>query len=230
MVEPSRANEINMSITLYGVNLSPYVRKVCLTLAHKGLDYQHIPVIPSSDQQPTEFKQNSPLGKIPLLHIDDIFIADSAVILAYLERSRPQSALLSDDPKLAAKALWFEEYSGSTMVSVINGHLFAELILAPNFFNRESNLEEIELAKSKELPDIFDYLESQLYSDYLIGDEFGHADLCVGASLVSLQHCDIQCDANQWPKTAAYIDRVVGSELFAPVIADEKAFMASVMD
>ena len=218
-----------MNITLYGANISPYVRKVCLALAYKNLNYKLVPVIPSSGDLPVEFKQNSPLGKIPLLHIDDFYIADSSVILAYLERSRPDTPMLSHDPKLAARALWFEEYAASRMTSVIGGHLFAELILAPHFFKRESNLEEIELARSKEIPDIFDYLESELDDNYLVGDQFGHADLCVGSMLTVLQYCDLQCDASQWPKTAAYIDRVVGSDLFAPIIADEKAMLASVM-
>lgn len=218
-----------MNITLYGASLSPYVRKVRLALAYKGLAYEHISVMPRSGELPIEFKQNSPLKKIPMLYIDGSYISDSSVILAYLERAHPDTAMLSDDPKLAARALWFEAYAESHMTSVIGGHLFAELVLAPYFFKRESNLEEIELAKNKEVPDIFDYLETELKSDYLVGDQFGHADLCVGAMLTVLQYCDLQCNPKQWPKTAAYIDRVVDSELFSLVTADEKEMLSSIM-
>ena len=216
-----------MTIKLYGAIVSPYVRKVRLALAYKGLSYEQISVIPSSPEKPLEFVANSPLGKIPLLHIDDIWLPDSRVILAYLEQSRPEHNLLSTNPKLAARALWFEEYAASHMTSVIGGHLFAELILAPYFFKRDSNLEEIELARTQEIPAIFDYLEAELLNNYLVGDNFGHADLCVGSILVTLNHCKEECDSSRWPKTAAYIERVLGSPVFEQVIADERAFLAA---
>lgn len=216
-----------MSIVLYGASLSPYVRKVRLALTFKGLDYQQIPVIPIGDDQPEEFKKNSPLGKIPLINIDDMWLPDSSAILAYLERSRPETPLLSSDPKQAARALWYEAYAASHMVSVIGGHLFAEVVLAPAFFGRESNLEEIELAKTVEIPEIFDYLESVLDSNYLVGESLGHADICVAGTFVSMHHCGVYCDTSKWPKTAAYIKRVTNDPVFLPIIEDEQAFIAS---
>ncbi|NND82376.1 MAG: glutathione S-transferase family protein [Gammaproteobacteria bacterium] len=218
-----------MSIKIYGAMLSPYVRKARLALGFKGLEYETIPVIPLGDDQPEEFKANSPLGKIPLAYIDDIWLPDSSVILAYLERTRPDPALLSDDPKLAARALWFGEYMASKMVPVVGGHLFAELILAPNLFNRESNWEEIELAKNVEIPEIFDYLETQLESDFLVGDDFGHADLCVGGAFLTMRHCEVACDASRWPKTAAYIKRVHALPLFEQTFAEEMAFRSAMV-
>ncbi|NNL11403.1 MAG: glutathione S-transferase family protein [Pseudomonadales bacterium] len=216
-----------MSIKIYGASISPYVRKVRMALAVRELDYELIPVIPGGEDQPAEFKANSPLGKIPLAHIDDIFIPDSSVILAYLERARSQNPLLSEDAKLAAKALWYEEYADSQMVSVIAGHLFAEMILAPAFFQRESNQEEIDLAKNEEIPAIFDYLESELQANFLIGDSIGHADVCVGSPFVTMHHCGVQCDASRWPKTAAYIERVTGQAAFAKIIQEEKEMLAA---
>lgn len=35
-----------MSITLYGASLSPYVRKVRVALAEKGLSYEHVQIDP----------------------------------------------------------------------------------------------------------------------------------------------------------------------------------------
>lgn len=215
-----------MSITLYGANLSPFVRKVRVALAYKGLDYELISVIPFGDDQPEEFKANSPLGKIPLLHIDGHWIADSSVILAYLERAYPQTPLLSDEPAVASRALWFEEYADSHMINSIGGHLFFELILAPIFFNREPNKEEIELAKTKEIPAIFDYLETQIQSDYLLGKTLAHADICLCSPFVNMHHCDVKCDEKKWPKTAAYIDRVMKSEFYTPILKEESKFLA----
>ena len=215
-----------MSIQLYGVNLSPFVRKVRMALAYRGLDYEHIMVLPGADE-PAEFVANSPLGKIPIAHIDGVWLPDSSVILAYLERARSERRLLSDDPKLAARALWYEEYADSHMASVIGGHLFAEQILAPLFFKRESNKEDIEKAKTQEIPAIFDYLESQLQSDYLLGDTPGHADICVGSPFVTMHHCGVSCDAKRWPKTAAYVQRITSDPAFQLIIQEEKGFLAS---
>lgn len=216
-----------MSIKVYGASLSPYVRKVRLALALKQLDYEQIQVIPMGDDQPQEFKDNSPLGKIPLLFIDDIWLSDSTAILAYLERSRSATPLLSSEPKLAAQAIWFEQYAVAPMTPAISGHLFAELILAPAMFKRESNQEEIELAKTVEIPAIFDYLESQLSSEYLIGDAVGHADICVGTHFFTLAHCGVSCDAGRWPKTAAYIDRLMSNPVFAPIFKQEQQALAA---
>ena len=172
-------------------------------------------------------KQIAPLGKIPLLHIDQFWLSDSAAILAYLERARPETPLLSSDPKQAAQAIWFEAYAGSHMTSVLGGHLFAELILAPAFFNRESNLEEIELAKTVEIPAIFDYLESVLENDYLVGESLGHADICVGSGFVTMHHCSVYCESDKWPKTAAYIKRITNDPRFTPLVQEEQEYLVA---
>lgn len=218
-----------MSITLYGVNISPYVRKVRMALALKELEYEHIIVLPGSPDQPEEFKQNSPLGKIPLAKVDGHWLPSSSVIMAYIEKTRPEPALLSSDPAEMASALWWEEYAASKMTPVIGGHLFAELILAPHFFKREANQEEIDLARSTEIPELFDYLESQLNGDYLVGNSIGWADVCVGSPIFTLKHCGETCDASRWPKTAAYIERLMADPKLSPLFAEEQAFMSAAM-
>lgn len=218
-----------MSISLYGVGISPYVRKVRMALALKELEYEHILVLPGSPDQPEAFKENSPLGKIPLAQIDGHWLPSSSVILAYLEKTQSDHPLLSDDPVVMAKQLWWEEYAASKMTAVIGGHLFAELILAPHFFKREANQEEIDLARSTEIPEIFDYLESELKTDFLTSDTISHADVCVGSPIFTLSHCGETCDAARWPKTAAYIMRIMTHPKFMPIFEDEKAFMAAAM-
>ena len=50
---------------VHGVGASPFVRKVRVALAEKGLDYELEPVLPFGAS--AEFKKISPLGKIPVL-------------------------------------------------------------------------------------------------------------------------------------------------------------------
>jgi len=214
--------------TLFGAHLSPYVRKVRLALAYKQLSYKQIQVIPFSPDQPQEFKDNSPLGKIPLFKVDDQYISGSSVIISFLERESKANALIPADNIQAAKALWFEEYADSRIVSVVGGHLFAEKILAPIFFKRASNQEEINLAINTELPEIFTYLESQLNNEYLVGNQLTIADIAVCGAFVSMMHCDVFCDGGKWPKVAAYIDRVTGEENFKKIIMEEKMMLKQI--
>jgi len=216
-------------ITLFGAHLSPYVRKVRLTLAYKKLPYKHVSVIPFLPEQPQEFKDNSPLGKIPLFKVGDQYLSDSSVIVSFLEREYTDSPLLPANNIQAAKALWFEEYADSRIVSVVGGHLFAEKILAPTLFKRASNQEEIDLAINEELPEIFSYLEGQLQNEYLVGNQLTVADIAVCGAFISMMHCDVYCDADRWPKVAAYIDRVTTEEIFKQVLNEERMVMKQVM-
>ena len=49
--------------TVYGVNASPFVRKVRVVLTEKGIPYELEPVVPVNVSP--EFRRMSPLGKIP---------------------------------------------------------------------------------------------------------------------------------------------------------------------
>ena len=52
-----------MNPTLYGVNVSPFVRKVRVALAEKNIAHEHESVNPMSP--PENYREISPLGKIP---------------------------------------------------------------------------------------------------------------------------------------------------------------------
>ncbi len=88
-----------MSLTLYGAPLSPFVRKVRLLLAEKGLDYQLEAIAPFG--QPAWYREISPLGRIPALRDGDLALADSSVICQYLEERYPEPPnLLGVAPKI----------------------------------------------------------------------------------------------------------------------------------
>jgi glutathione S-transferase len=62
--------------TVYGANASPFVRKVRVFLAEKDLPYYLEPVFPFNPMP--EFKQMSPLGKIPAFRDGDVILSDSS--------------------------------------------------------------------------------------------------------------------------------------------------------
>ena len=120
--------------TLYGTFGSPFVRKVVVALGEKGISFDHDPVPPFG--QTAEYRKISPLGKIPAFRDGDRTLADSSVIIAYLERTHPEPALYPSDPYEFARALWFEEYGDSGLSPILGAKIFFQRVIGPKFFNR----------------------------------------------------------------------------------------------
>ncbi len=120
-----------MALTLYGSNLSPFVRKVRIMLIEKGVDYTLDPVNPF--RQPPEFAAISPLRRIPVLRDSDLpepnTLPDSSVIADYLENRYPTPALYPADPFSRAHALWIEEYVDGGLFPVMGAGLFFERVV-----------------------------------------------------------------------------------------------------
>ena len=88
---------------LYGNPLSPFAARVKIALAYKGLTAEEIVVAPAELKTP-HFLQKNPMGKIPVLEIDeDLYIPESETIIAYLEDAYPERPLLPKDALGRAK-------------------------------------------------------------------------------------------------------------------------------
>ena len=210
-----------MSLKLSGVNLSPFVRKVRVVLAEKGLDYDHEPVMPFGLSD--EYAAKHPLKKIPLLEDGEKVIPDSSAICTYLEGIAPTPALYPSDPYDRARALWYEELADDG-ISPAAGAFFRENLLAPLMFKRETDKAQVDKARDETLPPLFDYLEGQLGDqDYLVGNAFSIADIAVASQIVNLRHGKGDVDAGRWPKLAAWVERVHGRSSFKGLIEEEKA-------
>ncbi|MDH3587815.1 MAG: glutathione S-transferase family protein [Gammaproteobacteria bacterium] len=207
---------------LYGIFLSPYVRKTCLVLAHKGIDYEHLQLPPRNDDP--GFREASPLGKIPAWRDEHGAFSDSSVIIQYLERFYPGPALLPESPHSFARALWFEEYADSNLIPIFGGHLFAEEVLAERVFKRPASQSDIDKALNEEIPVVSAYLESQIKGQqFLVGDSLTLADITVGSVLLLLYHTGRAIDQGVAPELAAYVDRLYRVEPFAGVIRSDVA-------
>jgi glutathione S-transferase len=193
--------------TLYGIGISPFVRKVRIVLAEKGVAYEHDPVLPVNVS--AEFKKISPLGKVPAYKDGDRALADSSVICAYLERVHPQPALYPSDPYEFGRALWFEEYADSAVVAVFGPKIFFQKVVQPRFFNQPCDDAMVQKAVAEELPPIFDYLESEVGEGGVIaGTRFSIGDISLVTQFINLRFAGVGVDAKRWPKLARYVDHV----------------------
>lgn len=213
--------------TLYGAPVSPFVRKVMVALAEKGIAYDHDPVLPAI--APPSMKRVSrdisPLGRIPAYSDGDFTIADSSVIIDYLEKTKPSPALRPSNTRDSARALWFEEYGDGGLAPIIGTKIFFEKIAAPAFFNRPTDEAVVNKAINEELPPLLDYLESQLSGDWLVGGSFTIADIGVATQFAQASFCGVAPDAKRHPKLAAYVNRALTRPSFAGAIAQAKAML-----
>jgi glutathione S-transferase len=207
---------------LYGVNASPFVRKVRVALAEKGIAYEHDPVMPFNVS--AEFKKLSPLGKVPAFTDGDRTLSDSSVIIAYLEKTQPKPPLYPEDPYEYARALWFEEYGDSALAQVIGGKFFFKKIVGPMFMNQPCNQAELDQSYAEEIPPLFDYLESQLASSEAIaGTRFSIGDIGICTHFVNWKHAGYEVDAKRWPKLAKYVQHTLSRPSFKALYDEEKA-------
>jgi glutathione S-transferase len=206
--------------TVYGINASPFVRKVRVALAEKGIPYDVEPVIPINVSP--EFRQMSPLGKIPAFRDGNVVLSDSSVICAYLERAYPTPTLYPADPYEYARALWFEEYADTALLEAFGPKIFFQRVVAPRFFNRPTDEAVVNKAVEEDLPPRFDYLESQLGGgDAIVGGRFSIGDIGVATQFVNLRHAGFGVDKRRWPKLARYVDAVIARPSFKALVQEE---------
>jgi len=83
---------------LLGTPTSPYTRKVRVVLAEKRIDYDF--VIDPPYEAATRVSAFNPLGKVPVLVLDDATtIFDSRVIVEYLDNASPVTKLLPENTR-----------------------------------------------------------------------------------------------------------------------------------
>src|SRR5262249_14106404 len=89
-------------LKLCGFHLSNYHNKVTIALLERGIPFEEDATC--SPSQEKEWLARSPLGKVPIVELDDgRRLAESEVILEYLEDVYPEKPLLPKDPYERAK-------------------------------------------------------------------------------------------------------------------------------
>jgi len=211
--------------TLYGVSPSPFVRKVRIALAEKGVSYELEPVMPGASDE--AFRAISPLGKVPVFRDGEYTLPDSSCILLYLERCFPEPALYPDDPRKLGWALFIEEYSDTRLIEAI-GPIFSQRVIQAKLYKQPADETLVQLQCEHALPPSFAWLEAQISGEGgLVGHQFGIADLSVVSNLINLSHAGIEIDSGRWPKLARYLEEMTARPSIAQIIQEERAAFAA---
>lgn len=144
--------------------LCPYVQRAVIALIEKKTPFERTDI--DLDNPPEWFKQLSPLGRVPLLQVDDEVLFESAVICEYLDEIIAPRLHPADPLERARHRAWIE---------------FASAILATLWeFNTTKDAETFE-AKRKELQSRFATVENALREGpYFAGKNFSLVDAAFG--------------------------------------------------
>ena len=210
---------------LIGAALSPFVRKVRVYLDERGIGFESTHMVPGSDDP--EYRKISPLGKIPAYQDDQVAICDSSVIIGYLER-RHGVAFYPDDAAQLAQALWLEEYADTVQFDrFIEAIFFPQMVapvtigIAPDPAAIQDNIDR--------LPEAFDYLESQIKGEFLVGDSLTIADISVVSPFVNLEYCGCPPNPAQWPKLANYVSGIMRRPSFRNALDAEAPMLQKML-
>lgn len=154
-------------LKLCGFAVSNYYNKVKLVLLEKNVPFEECLVWP----KPTpEMLTKSPLGKVPYLETEDGTLAESAVLVNYIEARFPQPSLLPADQFKAAKV------HELTAFMELHLELVVRELYGAAFFGgtvSDSTKERVRKQLAKNIPA---FAQLARFSPYIAGEEFTLAD------------------------------------------------------
>ena len=212
-----------MNIRVYGNVLSPYARKVYVTLQHKGLPFEIIDVVPHDKD--AEFVHISPLGKIPAFREGDVALCDSSVICDYLESRYPEPAFYPQDPASRARALWIEEYTDTALQDQLLRGVCLERVIKPLVYKQPTDEDRVQKIIAHMLPPMFGYLDELVGErHYLVDGRFSIADISVLSCFINAEMADFRPDAKRWPALVRYLETIREEPAIRRVLEVERAY------
>jgi len=195
-----------------GSYLSPYVRKVLVVLWLKGVPYEVDPIVPFYGDD--RFSEISPIRRIPVLIDDQVTLPDSSVICQYLEDRYPDPALYPERITDRARARWLEEFADSRMGEVFIWRLFNQVAIKPAVWGEPTDPAVVENVLKSDIPQILDYLERQVPAQGFIFGNLSVADISIACFFRNAGFARFRIDAADWPRTAAFVERVLKLDAF----------------
>jgi glutathione S-transferase len=217
-----------MTITIHGAALSPFVRKVRVALAEKGLDYKLDPISPFAP--PPNFAELSPLKRIPVLRDDsegpDATLPDSSAICGYLERKYPAKPLYPSQPFAYGRALWLEEYADTDFIAATGPGIFRAIVLN-KLQRKEPDTALAQDTWDNKVPRFLDYFEKELGNRaHFVGDMLTVADIAIASPFVNAAHAGYAPDPARHPNLARFLKAMHARPSFAACIEEEKRLLA----
>ncbi len=195
---------------LIGSYTSPYVRKVRAVLAEKKMDYEFVtdsPWLPESG-----VPNHNPLGKIPVLLLDDDTpLFDSRVIVEYIDSVTPNNKLFPSPNRERIEVKRWEALADGICDAAATAFLEA----------KRPKKEQSAAWIARQLEKVtrsLEFMSSQLGDkSFCTGTHFSAADIAIGAALgyLEFRFADIN-----WKETYPNLDKLYAKLMLRPSLAD----------
>lgn len=190
--------------------LCPYVQRAAIVLAEKGIAFERRDI--DLANKPGWFLAVSPLGKTPVLLVDDEAIFESAVICEYLEDTALPHLHPANALQRARHRAWME--FGSTLLNLIGA-----------FYNAPD--EPALLARAADIRARFAQLEAALgEGPFFAGESFSIVDAVFGPALRYFDVLDEVADFGWWtglPKLQAWRSALASRPSVAQAVRPDHA-------
>ncbi len=203
---------------LYHVALSPFCRKVRLTLAEKRIEVE---LVEERYWQPSpEFLRRNPAGKVPVLRLDDRVMAESQAICEYLDETVPNPPLLPRDAEgryeVRRLCAWFDDKFNAEVTSKLVYERINKKIMGqgyPDSKNVKSGSNRIKVH--------LDYMAGLLdQRRWLAGDVMTLADFTAAAHLSCLDYIS-DVDWNRHAVVKDWYAKIKSRPSFRTLLVDQ---------
>lgn len=189
-----------MKLELISFKLCPYVQRSVITLREKGVPFDITYI--DLNSPPDWFKEISPLGKVPLLKVDDdTVLFESAVIAEFVDEVTPGPLMPQDPIDRAVNRAWIA---------------FASDCLGAYFTLTSAGPEEEFIKAGDTLMNRFTQLEAKLGDGpYFNGTKMSLVDAAFAPLLMRMELLSEErpsYDKANFPKIAAWSDTLLNTQ------------------
>lgn len=186
---------------LYYFPLSTYSNKVLLALYEKGIDFEPVMTDLRDDEARSAYREIYPLGKVPLLVLDDDHrIPESSIIVEYLDTTYDNPPKLIPEDPVASRQTRFHD----RMIDLYLNESVATLIFEGWKPEHERNTEAMEKARFR-AGVIYGFMNQRLAEHSWLMDDFSLAD-CSAAPPLGYARDVLPFD--EYENIVAYWERV----------------------
>ncbi len=181
---------------LYHVALSPFCRKVRLTLAEKRIEVELVEE--RYWESNAELLRRNPAGKVPVLRHEGRLMAESQAICEYLDETNPEPRLMPQAPleryEVRRLCAWFDDKFNAEVTVPIMGERVWKKVMKAGY--PDSRLVKAGLRAVREH---LDYIASLLEQRrWLAGNQLTLADFTAAAHLSCLDYIsDVDWDHSE---------------------------------
>jgi glutathione S-transferase len=213
-MQPDRA----MTNRLYHYPLSPFCRKVRLSLAEKRIEVELVEE--RYWEQDADFLRRNPAGKVPILRLGNRMMAESTAICEYLEEAHPSPPLMPRDAEARYEVRrlvnWFDDkFNAEVTRKLMSERVFKKMMggLPPDSTNLKAGLKAIKFH--------LDYMNWLLEQRrWLAGNEMSLADFAAAAHLSCLDYRS-EVDWNRSDVVKDWYAKIKSRPAFRSLLADQ---------